>query len=344
MRAKYYHFLLLIFSPILLLGQDYVPFTLEDGVTWQDFSFQGAGDPPGSEGGETTAYSYRLDGDTLVNGIQYKKVYSREDWYYSRRTYYIGNDMFETSITEENYDNPYILYGGLRQDTAARTVYYINFRPEEFEVLERCLLTMPEVGEEELLYEFPVSVGDVVQTGEGPIELIEIRTTTLEDGTERRTYYFNNQTEWVEGIGSADLGLLGAWLDAPFESGCGFLCYSEAEETLLQGEWSLGAPYMLNATCNALILSADEPLEMGNVRVIPNPVRDQFRLSLPDEVQRLPIELDVFNSVGQLVLQELDYNSNSFIDTKTWARGIYFLMLKEEEQEVLRIKVMKVGE
>lgn len=338
MRTNYLHLLLLFVGPVFITAQNYVPFTLEDGVTWNDYGFLGLGDPPGSGGGSYTGYAYLLDGDTLVNDYTYKKVYTRDEWYYRIRIYNTGPDMADTMLTEENYENPYMLVGGLRQDTAARTVHFVNWWNEDW---IQCT-NLPESGQEELLYDFSLSVGDTIQTLYGPEILQDIATITLEDASERRLYYFSGAvSSWVEGIGGAELGLFSPWTGAPFESGCSFICYRETGDVLFRGWSSFGIPNTLNATCNGLIINTDDVSGSINVRVSPNPASDAFNLVLMGELNPRGVSISVYNGLGQLMYNDLMKTESQTIQTDNWPSGTYYLSLQTKEGVVYQTLLVK---
>ncbi len=342
---KNYYLLFLFIGPIALVAQDYVPFNLQDGVTWQDYSFYGAGDPPGSDGGTTIAYSYQLIGDTLVDGHTYKKVYSRDDWYHDLERFSTGPDSYEEVLNEENYDNPYLLFGGLRQDTAAKTLYYVNWREDEEVYQGRCFGLVPAVGEEQLLYDFSLEEGDTAQTVFGPSVVNGTWTVTLEDGSERRAVDVDNQDgPWIEGIGGGGLGLFSPWVYPPFESGCGFYCYREEGEVLLRSVWGGigGTPSNLNETCDALILSADDPIANSDFVVIPNPTRDFFTIVSPTSPSSIIGHVRLYNSLGQLVYENGNQNLNESIDASRWAMGVHYLIVETEGEMVLQTKILKV--
>lgn len=327
----------------LLQAQDYIPFNLIDGTTWQDYSFYGAGDPPGSSGGTTIAYSYRLDGDTIVDGQAYKKVYSRDDWYHYREVFYTGPDMYDEVITEENYDRPYTLIGGLRQDTIAKTLYYANWYADEGLYENRCFGPVPTVGQEQLLYDFSVEEGDLVQTVLGAAEVSGISNVMLEDGSERRAYHVDNQEgPWVEGIGGVGLGLFSPWVFPPFESGCGFYCYREDSEVLLRGWSGFGTPGNLNETCDALIIAVDDLAARSEFAVIPNPTRDLFTIIPPTNPGFRVGHVRLYNQLGQLVYENPNQDFNEAIDISKSASGIHFLSVEVGGEVVLQAKVLIV--
>ena len=134
-------------------------------------------------------YDYHLRGDTLVDGQVYKKLY-RED--------FLSNG--EPGGSWSSYDWPLqrvssSLLGLLREDILARKVYWrttSNYTD--------CGAT----GEEVLLYDFDLEVGDTLQsclaTDFGTYTVSSIYTETLY-GAERKVYEIDSGIRLIEGIG-----------------------------------------------------------------------------------------------------------------------------------------------
>jgi len=77
MKKFFYFLFFLFFSSVTLYAQNYsyVPFPTKNAV-WIDKEFEGGGFP-----NECITNHYQLNGDTLINGTNYHKLYGfREEW------------------------------------------------------------------------------------------------------------------------------------------------------------------------------------------------------------------------------------------------------------------------
>jgi hypothetical protein len=110
-------------------SQDYYPLPFEGGVWQEDYSYAA----PNFVSGELTLYYF--DGDSIIGVDLYKKVYKE------------GNYISMSSMGTITEDFPKTYFGGMRQDTVAKRVYYIG----------------PDSLSEELLYDFDLSVGDTLK-------------------------------------------------------------------------------------------------------------------------------------------------------------------------------------
>lgn len=333
--------LLFLILPFLIGAQDYAPFNLVDNNIWNESSFEGFPDENGTVGaggGETIGYSYSLLGDSTVNDQQYVKVYSRRNWRYHRQLVNENQETVEV-ITANNYSEQAVLIGGLRQDTATKTVHFINWIGQDW-FNERCFNFNPPLETEVLLYDFGLAIDETVQIGNRSFTLTHIQTKTLLDGTQRRRFQFQESDfQWVDGIGS-EIGLFGPWTSPPFESGCGLLCYSEAATTLMEGV-SLGNPGILDDSCEYLLLSAKELWSGSEVSLAPVPFTDHLRVKLDAELDVSATSLQIFNALGQLVHQQSMSRHNEQLESTNWRNGIYHVRIINEGQLVYQANVVK---
>lgn len=349
---KYITLSLLLSATFYLSAQDYVPFSLNDGDRWMDQIAFGYGDPPGVLGRATTTHSITIQGDTIVEGQHYKKLYERAEWYYSRREEYYdpSTETVYYDIDEENFDDPYQLFGGIRQDTLTREVYFV-FWGEENEynelpmLLRHCIDEFIVLSNEEiLLYQFPSSIGDTIITESDIAVAGELDNIVLDDGTERRRWHMQVDGEFefslIEGIGGPN-GLFSPFVYEEWEGGgCTFLCYQEEGESIYISPKSFSIPMVDD--CGALILSSADPIATGDFVVVPNPTRDFFTIVSPNSPANLSGRIQVYNNLGQLVLTDDDHDFNASVDATNWATGVHYLIVEVEGEVVLRTKILKV--
>ena len=138
-------------------AQIYQPFDTAN-ISWSEREI--LGEPP-----ETTYHHYFVEGDTVIDGQKYFKIYEDQDSAYS----YMG------AFREENR---IVYYRGMD---------YWMFEPDSAVVL----------------YDFTKDVGDTVYTGpyEAP-QVIEAIDSVMVDGAYRKRYSTSWNHQWIEGIGS----------------------------------------------------------------------------------------------------------------------------------------------
>ncbi len=196
-------------------SQQYVPFPTEN-AEWN------VRNSTYYYGYDITTYSvgnYSLRGDTLINGILYKKVCKN-----------LGSIDFPQ----------YLGIGGLREED--KKIYYIGgfygnpygVRGQKIDKLKECSPSVNTFDNAEmLLYDFNAKIGDIVRMGYYVDELMSIDSVKIGDSFRRR-YNFNSE-QIIEGIGSVKKGLLGNLIQM---TSCGggsfpeFICFSQNGEIL----------------------------------------------------------------------------------------------------------------
>jgi hypothetical protein len=332
----------ILFANCCLFAQEFTPFDLSDGTIWQESYQLGLGDTPGSQGYETSSYSYLLNGDTLANGHPYKKVYSRIDWEASTITYYTGPDEYETVTTAENYDYPYHLIGALRQDVKNQRLYFINWIESSNHFSHHCHLYIPPLGEEVLIYDFKVAPGDSVWIGDLSRIVLQVGTVLMTDGSTRKSVLLSNGAPlWVAELGG-EFGLFSSLMSVPNESGCFLLCYNgETPSSQLQ----IGGYYTGNMAehCDQqIIVSTSEELnKLPNIQLIPNPANDYVELKYPQSLIDQQAQIHIFNSIGQQMNIQALSKPHTIIPIQTWANGLYFLHIVADGRVINVQKLIK---
>ena len=300
--------LLLILSFIILQNisaQDYVPFPSED-AQWNGFHF---GYVP-NMWSSISNYHYIMDGDTVINSIDYKKIYFDE--------------------LEDNQTPTYI--GALREDENKNIFFfpYADFLPtpsgHEF----------PNHSEEHLLYSFNnLSIGMELPINEEATTItVNSIDSILMGDTYRKTYSIHNQQLlfgeefWIEGIGSTKDFL--SPFTTEFEWELWTLCYTDTET------------YYINSpngqdSCHYYINVGLEEMA-HDIKIYPNPVQD--RLIIKNTELPKSISYKVINTQGQILdFGQLNLLKNE-IDFQVYPKGIYVLDLNEEGDRMIK-KIVK---
>lgn len=257
---------LLIMTAVGLKAQEYIPLVAE-GNRW-NVMFSDCWYPPEPQKHTTT--SYKIEGDSLFEGVVYKKVLS-------------------TKYEELIHWN----FCGLIRENEEKQVYYRRWGNGHF-------------GAEGLMYDYSLQLGDSIPIWNNEynyLYLQSVNDTVLEDGKSRKKYNFSyfglDNPEigefWIEGVGS-QWGFPGVALlnGGTYE----LLCFFSDEELVWHNPYQ-GECFYTNWDWNEM----EENAEKEEVTVFPNPVKEKLSIK-----GIKPTEVRIYNAVGQLVKTIHDAN------------------------------------
>jgi hypothetical protein len=248
---------------------------------------------------ESVTESLMVSGDTVVDGVLYKKVLRK----LSSETHYWHGSL--------EYD----LYGIIKEEESGKVFY----KPKEQEI-------------EYLLYDFGMNVNDtaIMYWCQNPNWEVHVRIDSIDTqhiaGAERRVFYVSSKdmygdewhwlNTWVEGIGAME-GLLYSChiVNAGGITLHELLCYHEDGELVWQ-----------NSTYNTCLidpLGIQDNIEASGLQVYPNPARDRVVVEGLEAV-----EVKVYNTSGQMVKTVRGTNE---VDLCGLAQGVYLLRITDAE-------------
>lgn len=248
---------------------------------------------------ESVTESLMVSGDTVVDGVLYKKVLRK----LSSETHYWHGSL--------EYD----LYGIIKEEESGKVFY----KPKEQEI-------------DYLLYDFGMNVNDtaVMFWCQNPNCEVHVRIDSIATqhiaGAERRVFYVSSKdmfgdewhwlNTWVEGIGAME-GLLYSChiVNAGGITLHELLCYHEDGELVWQ-----------NSTYNTCLidpLSIQDNTEASGLQVYPNPAKDRVVIEGMEVV-----EVKVCNTSGQMVKTVRGTNE---VDLCGLAQGVYLLRITDAE-------------
>ena len=275
--------LLLTFLCLRAIPQSYDSLVVEN-AQWQIQSY--TNDPPA---GADYKDGWLLRGDTMINEIQYKKLFRRH---------------FESVNSSDLVWHG--LYGYLREDVVNKKVYAL--KSDGF-------FGCNETNSEYLLFDFSYQVGDTSQMCmhnewyQYPVVLEEIYYEFL-FGEERRLYRFDfAYFDLIEGVGHRN-GLL--------EPIMGFESYY-----LVLYDYCRGT----DEECGVQTL-VDENPGRKLFSIYPNPASDIFKIIFNDEFQYSGNRKIRINDIyGKLVLEIDNPENNLFVDVSDFKSGLYSVAL-----------------
>ena len=255
-------------------------------------------------GGAHVRYSLTLDGDTLLNGIHYKKLYMP-------RADYVPSYQCYPQDTISGYK------GALRQDTSARIVYIVP----------------PDSLTEQLLYDFKMNVGDTVKgylAGYFPNIVVSVDSVMV--GASFRKRWMVDETNnvyFIEGIGST-YGLIralpgGAIIDY---DQIDFLCFQQNGVTLYPDT---------NSQCGLILSRSEIPVPQEAVRVYPNPSDSWIQIDIDLHADVEEIRLTGLNA--QLLYQRFLLEEKS-VRIDYLENGVYILTVITKDQQRINKKIV----
>jgi len=283
--------------------QEYKPFPTSDAI-WSVFLISGCDNDSPSD---TSLLRYSIQGDTVYNEVEYKKL----------------------MVTRGDTTNPITEFaGGFREES--KRIYYLG---QDF--------IGPGEGEELLLYDFNVEVYDTIfhdNYGSRKSIVLEIDSVMIDDQYRIRYkvdngWWYHREDFIIEGMGSIINGLLGHITMIPT---CGYhywehVCYTENGQVLYKNP--------VFTDCFAGVnLSGIEPTEVHGIRVFPNPFGKYFEVSIPEI--RKNMTLEIHNITGQLISEMEILETNFQVEIEEPA-GIYILSILDGNEQILRAKIVK---
>ncbi len=255
--------------------------------------------------GDGFTSTYRIEGDTLLNGIIYKKLLMTEE-----------DPAMVVNWTESKY---------IREDSTKKIFQFDG------------------TDDGELIYDFGLSVGDTVFFNNSSIydydAIVDaVDSVELNDGTMRKRLALSSlhcpdwgiQEYWIEGIGGVNLALSYINQFCIFDVGTFLRCFSNNGDFLygnLNGE-------------NCFIINSTNELEQTAIKIFPNPTQDILNLEYSETIK---IEqLKIFDFQGQLIKSLQVENDLSPISISNFPKGVYYLKIETAKSKFVFKKFIKI--
>ena len=299
----------LLITNLILNAQDYVPLAIE-GAQWVIYFEDDDNLPPYID----YYYGYRIEGNIIINGVNYKKVYKRHF----------------TPINTENYpvtapfiiDHEY-LYGAVRDDVPNKKVFAIQFCNTEYPYYSNeCNCDV-----EFLMFDFELNVNDVynfedfcnvytnIYVGEIVHQSIFDENRQIQriyDGNTNN--YINEQV--IEGIGTS-FGLfesIGVLAGPPYQYLTNY-CVGTDEECLQ----------------DFLLTTNDHFLK--KINIYPNPTKDFINIDLQNSLKS---KVQIFNIFGKELFNKQFTQNFISIDISNFTKGIYILKINNKTTKLIK--------
>lgn len=249
-------------------------------------------------------YAYKLEGDTVFQSMEYKKVYHYDLGWNTEPPYQIQSRRMVAFI---------------RDDTLEKKVYGVILEEQiDFDV---CMYSPPQ---EVLLYDFDILLGDTLRDCltevHGVYALVEAISSEQIYAAERQVWSIGGDRSLIEGVGN-NLGLF--WLS----SNVVHAAYGPVEL-----DYCIGTNF--ECGLHTRILSIDD---LEHAWVFPNPAHDELRITSDLRFHSAEI-LDVHGRS----LHVTGISASQAIDVSALSLGLYFVKLESTDGEVVSARFFKL--
>jgi len=254
---------------------------------------------------ECSINQYTLTGDTLINGIIYKKL--------TQSGYIISQNYQYTYYSE--------YAGAIRQEINNKKVFY--FPPYYY----------PQV--DTLLYDFDLNVGDSLPlTYLYPWNFCNAVVDTIDSVAVGSSYHkrfhisttntYPEETWLIEGIGCSR-GLFGFY--------CASWEYWKYLTCFIQND-TISYPTPPNSDCNLITFISELKNQPNSILIYPNPVKDRFTIDLSVILRNT--YLSISNVNGQELIEQKIKDNKTELDISNLPTGVFILRIWNEN--ILEIK------
>lgn len=260
-------------------------------------------DYPCSPAGLYASYQYTLGGDTTIGSYTYKKIFIS-----GIREICLGTP------TGFNW-----FYGGLRNDSINKKVYYWNF------------------GSDTLLYDFSLQVGDTVYDTYNSVPLpywdfrVNVIDSVLVGSNYHKRFNLNGGYSYIEGVGSPTglLEPLGVAMSDLFQ----LMCFSYNSEFYPS---STSSCPLVDITVGI----SEIHTKMENLTISPNPLSSESLIEL-DNKSDIIKEINIYNPVGELMVSDKNVLSSKYIVKRNqFSAGVYFVKVITRDNNIIVSKLI----
>lgn len=287
-------------------------------------------------GSQEIVVDHYLLGDTILNGINYHKIYGRQIY----PTVLNANGV----ITNNLY-----FVGGLREDSLKKIYFYCSTNSNALSYDNS--FENFEFGEEYLLYDFNVNEGDTLAWIPNNLPRIVHRIDTIEifDNEYREKIIFRDSSiilvgnYWISGIGSS-IGLFGPYkrISTTYFNPR-LLCFRSPNQSIVLSDLTnineyLNCEFYYNDLTTS-INHQDEVDKNSFIKINPNPFTDVLNIS--SKIVSRSYDLEIYNLNSQMVFSQNNIFGDIEINLKKLPKGIYIVKLLTEGNSTIIEKLIK---
>lgn len=278
--------------------------------------------------------NWRIDGDTILAGTQYKKVYNlQQDFKYG-----IIDGLPEDSLVSSTE----YFFGGIREEDQKVYIYSNDFWYQD-----------PTVITEKLMFDYSASVGDTLTIWcrfyylDYIVE--DIVPEVMLDGSTRDKFILGVtgpgmvNLNFIEGIGS-NYGIIGSYIATTNDQMQHLLCFSISDESLIENNPVYTSNCLfdpIQELCESSTVGVeDATATKTSVSIYPNPTSNILSVVLENQYPQ-SLTFKLFSSTGQALMSGKGKGNSLSIDLFSLPVGLYYLEIMTDGFEKIVKKVVK---
>ncbi|MEI7594532.1 MAG: T9SS type A sorting domain-containing protein [Bacteroidota bacterium] len=244
-------------------------------------------------------YSYAIFGDTVINSLNYHKLYRHN----------LNLSFSDTVMIQNNSE----FIGAIREDNSKKIFYYNKY-------MNSCCAIADSVY---LLYDFSMLAGDTIHGFNYPDLVLDSIDSVLVNNQYRKRFNLRGDT-WIEGIGSTR-DLLSTILAMP-------TCYCVNEIVCYKyGDTTCYLNTKFHDCFPFLGVNSDNLFSQKIISISPNPVASQALLQ--SDIMLKEATLVFYNSLGQAVKQIENISAQSIVFSRdNLTNGLYFIRITQDNK------------
>lgn len=286
---------------IKLQAQEYVPFPDSNAIWSEVFTNE--------QPFEIETYQYGISGDTIINTIQYQKIY-------------LLNDTVYPLVTGQ--------YCGAIREDSTKIIFVID-----------CNCAYPGSGQDEvILYDFSKSIGDTVFVGidglgpTGYLIINYIDSMLIEDDYRKTFHFLGYEEYWIEGMGSTRGLFSPIQAQPPGFQKWKLICFNQDNEVkYLNPEFN---------TCFPILTGINtKELENNNIKIFPHPVINISVIDFMNNTSFMYQYIDFYNIFGQKVNHiNIKDRKQIFIKKIDYMPGLYVYRISGQNMKSVIGKII----
>jgi hypothetical protein len=277
--------------------QGYVPFPTDDAY-WLESNIASS---------QCIKNEYRLNGDTLINGLLYTEIEKTE----------IDQSSSIGCVPPWNAQISKSTFGYIRNDSANKKVW----------------IRYPNANVDSLFYDFDINVGDTIFNNFYDTVVVSSVDTVYMGNRYRKKYFFVKNNFCIQNYGF-DYMIEGVGRNTGFAFRDYCLLAGLNTSLDCMGD-SSGGVYPDTNTCRLITnLTEKEQKTKNNIQLYPNPTTGLINLSFEKALQ----SIEIYNLQGQKV-QEVTPQKRSWELPEQ--SGLYLIRIQDEEGNVYTEKIIK---
>ncbi|MFK7774376.1 MAG: T9SS type A sorting domain-containing protein [Saprospiraceae bacterium] len=252
--------------------------------------------------GDASNQTFKIEGDTIINGVNYKKMLKAD-----------GNPI----LANWNFSS------FMRQDSSKK------------------VFTSDHLGNETLIYDFGLAVGDTIVSNQSPdiLTIVQaIDSIELNDGSKRKRLDLGSLScpidledeFWIDGIGGIYHVFTSLENLCAFDARVNLHCFSNNGISL----------FGLVDGDNCFIINSTNEIAESVIKIFPNPTQDILNLEYDETIK---IEhLKFYDFQGQLIRSLQVENHFSQISISEFPEGVYYLKIETAKSKFIFKKFIKM--